>query len=106
MLQLSLIQPHVFILVISLPSDQVLVFSSYLPVLQYCFNFELHVSINFYGRDVPSQPIVSVWPQQAHMENLMDVAEGLAVASSQQVQLVRGLANLLKHSEGSYEVVL
>ena len=36
----------------------------------------------------------------------MDVAKGLAVASSGQVQLVHRLANLLKHFEGSYEAVL
>ena len=75
-------------------------------MLQDGFNFELHVSINFYGRDVPSQPIVSVWPQQAHVENVMDVAKRLAVFSSRQVQRVCGLADLLKHSEGSYEAVL
>ena len=40
------------------------------------------------------------------MEDVMDVVKGLEVSSSQQVQLVRGLADLLKHSEGSYEAVL
>ena len=75
-------------------------------MLQYCFTFELHVSIDFYGRDVCSQPIVPVWPQQAHVENVMDIAKGLAVASSRQVQLVRGLANPLQHSEGSNQAVL
>ena len=75
-------------------------------MLQDGFNFELHVSIDFYGRDVRSQPIVLVWPKQAHVENVMDVAKGLAVSSSRQVQLVRGLADLLKRSEGSYEAVL
>ena len=54
MLQLSLVQPQVFRLVVSFPSDQVLVFSSNLSMLQDGFNFELHVSIDFYGRDVHS----------------------------------------------------
>ena len=40
------------------------------------------------------------------MEDVMDVAKGLPVSSSRQVQLVRGLANLLKYSEGSYKAVL
>ena len=106
MLQLSLVQPHVFRLAVSFPSDQVLVFSSYLSMLKDCFNFELHVSIDFYGRDIRSQPIIPVWPQQAHMENVMDVPKGLAMASSRQVQLVRRFAYPLKHSEGSYEAVL
>ena len=75
-------------------------------MLQDGFNFELHVSIDFYGRDVCYQPIVSVWPQQAHVENVMDVAKCLAMASSGQVQLVRRFAYPLKHSEGSYEAVL
>ena len=75
-------------------------------MLQDGFYLELHFSINVYGRDVCSQPIVPVWSQQAHVEHIMNVAKGLAVSSSRQVQLVRGLANLLKHSEGSYEVVL
>ena len=75
-------------------------------MLQYCFNFELHVSIDFYGRDVCAQPIDSVWPQQAHMENVMDVAKCLAVASSRQIQLVHHFVNLLQHSERSYEAVL
>ena len=75
-------------------------------MLQYCLNFELHVSIDFYGRDVHSQPIVPVWPQQAHVENVMDVAKCLAMASSGQVQLVRGLADPLQHFEGSNEAVL
>ena len=40
------------------------------------------------------------------MENVMDVAKGLVVSSSRQVQLVRGLADPLKHFEGSNEAVL
>ena len=75
-------------------------------MLQDGFYLELHFSIDVYGRDVRSQPIVPVWPQQAHVENVMDVAKGLAMASSRQVQLVRRFANPLKHSEGSYEAVL
>ena len=106
MLQLSLVQPHIFRLIVAFPSNQVLVFSSNLSVLQYGLNFELHVRVDFYGRDVRSQPIVSVWPEQARVENVMDVPKGLAMASSRQVQLVRRFANLLKHSEGSYEAVL
>ena len=106
MLQLSLVQPHIFRLIVAFPSNQVLVFSSHLSMLQDGFDLELHFSIDVYGRDVCSQPIVPVWPQQAHVENVMDVAKGLAVSSSRQVQLVRGLADLLKHSEGSYEAVL
>ena len=73
-------------------------------MLQDGFYLELHFSINVYGRDVCSQPIIPVWPQQAHVEHVMDVAKGLAMASSRQVQLVR--LNLLKYSEGSYEAVL
>ena len=75
-------------------------------MLQDGFYLEFNFSIDIYGRDVCSQPIVPVWPQQAHVENVMDVPKSLAVASSGQVQLVRGCANLLKHSEGSYEAVL
>ena len=40
------------------------------------------------------------------MEDAMDVPKSLAVASSGQVQLVRRFADLLEHSEGSYEAVL
>ena len=36
----------------------------------------------------------------------MDVAKGLAVSSSQQVQLLRGLADPLQHFEVSNEAVL
>ena len=75
-------------------------------MLQYCINFELHVSIDIYGRYVRSQPTVPVWPEQANVEYVMDVAKSLAMASSRQVQLVRRFANPLKHSEGSYEAVL
>ena len=106
MLQLSFVQPHIFRLIVAFPSNQVLVFSSHLSMLQYGFDLELHFSIDVYGRDVCSQPIVPVWPQQAHVEHVMNVAKGLAVSSSRQVQLVHGLANLLKHSEGSYKAVL
>ena len=90
----------------TLPSDQVLVLSSALPVLQDSFHFELHISIDVFGRDVCSKSIVPVWPQQAHVEDIMDVAKWLAVASSGQVQLVSHFTNLLQHLEGSYEVVL
>ena len=106
MLQLSFVQPHIFRLIVAFPSNQVLVFSSHLSMLQYGFNLELHFSIDVYGRDVCSQPIVPVWPQQAHVEHVMNVAKGLAVSSSRQVQLVRGLANPLQHFEGSNEAVL
>ena len=82
MLQLSLVQPHIFRLIVAFPSNQVLVFSSYLSMLQDGFYLELHFSIDVYGRDVSSQPVVPVWPQQAHVENVMDVAKGLVVASS------------------------
>ena len=75
-------------------------------MLQDGFDLKLHFSIDVYGRDVCSQPIVLVWPQQAHVEHVMDVAKGLAVSSSRQVQLVRGLADPLQHSEGSNEAVL
>ena len=106
MLQLSLIQPHVFRLAVSFPYDQVLVFSSDLSMLQDCFNLELHFSIDVYGWDICSQPVVPVWPQQTHVEHVMNVAKGLAVSSSRQVQLVRGLADPLQHFEGSNEAVL
>ena len=75
-------------------------------MLQDGFYLEFNFSIDVYGRDVCSQPIVPVWPQQAHVENVMDVAKCLAMASSRQVQLVRGLANSLQHFEGSNEAVL
>ena len=106
MLQLSLVQPHVFRLVVSLPSDQVLVLSSNLSMLQDGFYLEFNFAIGVYGRDVCSQPIVPVWPQQAHVEHVMNVAKGLAVSSSRQVQLVRGLADPLQHFEGSNKAVL
>ena len=106
MLQLSLVQPHIFRLIVAFPSNQVLVLSSNLSVLQYGFNFELHVPIDFYGRDVRSQPIVLVWPKQAHMEDVMDVPKGLEVASSRQVQLVRRFTYPLQHFEGPNEAVL
>ena len=75
-------------------------------MLQYSFHFKLHFSIDVYGQDVCSQPIVPVWPQQAHVEHVMNVVKGLAVSSSRQVQLVRGLADPLQHFEGSNEAVL
>ena len=75
-------------------------------MLQDGFYLEFNFSIDVYGRDVCSQPIVPVWPQQAHVEHVMNVAKGLAVSSSRQVQLVRGLADPLQHFEGSNEAVL
>ena len=75
-------------------------------MLQDGFYLEFNFSIDVYGRDVCSQPIVPVWPQQAHVEDVMDVSKGLKVSSSQQVQLVCGLADPLQHFEGSYEAVL
>ena len=106
MLQLSLVQPHIFRLIVAFPSNQVLVFSSHLSMVQDGFYLELHFPIDVYGRDISSQPVVPVWPEQVHVADVMDVAKGLAVSSSRQVQLVRGLADPLQHFEGSYEAVL
>ena len=80
------------------------------PLICLCFSMastsnSTSPSTSMGGTSVPKS-IVLVWPQQAHVEDVMDVVKCLAVASSRQVQLVRHFANLLQHSEQSYEVVL
>ena len=80
--QFQLIQPHVFQLVISTPSDQLLNPSPELPVLQNLLNLILLTVINHNWWAIGLHPIILIGLEESHVENIVDTSQCLPVPSS------------------------
>ena len=103
---ISQIKPHVFRLVISTPSDQVLSLVPKLSVLQDLFDLVLLMFIDFYWWVVGSHYVVLIGLQQAYVKAVMYASQCLPMPSVSEVQMLGSLPYLLSHRKWSNKPVM